>query len=53
MGVDTQGLSNDIKGIADKLRIHGYFDRGDRLMYLYDILRSKFSDQVLLKFPDS
>jgi hypothetical protein len=44
LGLDDQMLAKDIKGVSDKLKIHGYFDRGNRLSYLHDVLLKKLSD---------
>lgn len=46
LGMDAQQLHKLVYGVADKLTIHCYPERGDRLRYLYDILATKLSGNV-------
>ncbi|XP_035705228.1 uncharacterized protein LOC110847753 isoform X2 [Folsomia candida] len=43
LGIDKQQLENQMHGVADKLTIHCYQERGDRLRYLYGILTKKLT----------
>lgn len=47
LGIDKQQLENQMHGVADKLTIHCYQERGDRLRYLYGILTKKLTGNVI------
>ena len=46
LGLDAVELRKHVLGIGEKLAIHGYPERNQRLRYLYTILTKKLQDQV-------
>ncbi|CAL8143797.1 unnamed protein product [Orchesella dallaii] len=44
--LDVRELGEVMQGLALKLKIHGYDDRGERLQYLFSVLSSKYAEKV-------